>query len=93
MQRRGAHCRQSLLGLATSFLLMLWLGACGGMSETERAEHEYADAEFQKKFIEDRDRCQASGRTIVINGDGARLDRNGVPKVRVNYYCARMNFE
>lgn len=93
MQRGGAHCRQHLVRLATSLLLMSWLAGCAGMSEPDRDKHEYADAEFRQKFIEDRDRCLASGRTIVINGDGARLDRNGVPKVRVNYYCARMNFE
>lgn len=93
MQCRGANKHRLFAGLATAFLLVFSLPGCGGMSESEQDAVEYADAEFRQKFIEDRERCQSSGRTIIINGDGARLDRNGIPKARVNYYCARMKFE
>ena len=76
--------------LTAMAFIMFFLTGCAGSSQDVIDEHELSDEEFRQKFIEDRDRCQSRGRTIVINGDGARLDRHGVPRARVNYYCTRV---
>ena len=76
--------------LASAALSILCLGSCAGTSETPREEYDGIDDEFRQKFIEDRKRCERLGRTIVISGDGARLDRHGLPRSRVNYYCTRI---
>ena len=80
--------------LASLSCCVLCLTGCAGASEEIRQEHELSDAEFRQKFIEDRDRCQSQGRTIVLSGDGAGLDRHGIPRGRANYYCTRIkNFD
>lgn len=74
---------------ASVVLFILCLTSCAGTNEAAKESHEYADAEFRQKFIEDRKRCHSRGRTIIIIGDGPGLDRDGIPRGRVNYYCAR----
>ena len=76
--------------LTSVVIVMPCLISCAGTSEAAREEHEYMDATFRQKFIEDRERCHSRGRTIIISGDGAGMDRDGIPRGRVNYYCARV---
>ena len=89
---KSQHPRTPLV-LAVLVLRISCFAGCAGTDEVAREQHVYVDTEFQQQFIEDRDRCQSQGRTIVINGDGARLDRHGVPRSRVNYYCTRIKTE
>ncbi len=74
--------------LVSAAFLTLCLASCAGMSEAAREKHEYSNAEFRQIFIEDSERCLSRGRMIIINGNGARLDRHGIPRSRVHYYCA-----
>lgn len=57
------------------------------MTEAERDELAYRHVEFRQKFIEDREQCASKGRTIIVIGDYARIDKDGVPKEPVRYYC------
>lgn len=75
---------------ASAVFFTLCVTSCAGSNEAAKESHKYADAEFRQKFIEDRERCQSRGRTIIIVGDGPGIDRDGIPRGRVNYYCARV---
>lgn len=62
--------------------------ACAPLSETTRADLEYTRGDFRNKFVEDRTRCHAQGRRLVIVGWGGSLDRDGIPRTRVRYSCS-----
>ncbi len=60
---------------------------CAPMTETSVEAREYRRIEFQNRFIFDRARCVERGGRIEVLADGAELNRAGVPKHRVRYYC------
>jgi hypothetical protein len=67
--------------------LLMALPACAPLSETARADLEFSRGDFRNKFIEDRTRCHAQGRRIVIVAWGGSVDRDGIPRTRVPYTC------
>ena len=60
---------------------------CAPMTVADREARAYEWGEFRNQFIEDRARCRADGRRLVVRGPGGSLDRNGIPKTRVWYTC------
>lgn len=73
-------------------LNLLWLSAilvsgCAPITSAQLDAIEYRRAEFRNQFIEDKARCDAAGRRMTIIAYGGALDRDGIPKTRVRYYC------
>jgi len=60
---------------------------CAPMTEAELEAREYSRADFRNQFIEDRDRCQAGGGRMYIQGFGGAVDNDGIPLSRVYYVC------
>lgn len=75
----------ALLSLIT---VIVFLAACAPMTDAQREAREYSRVEFRNKFIDDRARCAASGRRIVVQGNGGALDSDGIPRTRVWYVCS-----
>lgn len=70
-----------LMGMA-----LVLLSGCASMTEVQLEARDYQRTDFRNQFVEDRTRCQAAGRRIVIFANGS-IDRNGIPKSRVPYFC------
>lgn len=67
-------------------LALVFLAGCASMTEAQLEARDYQRMDFRNQFVEDRTRCQAAGRRIVIFANGS-IDRNGIPKSPVPYYC------
>lgn len=74
--------------LAVVAILAPAIVACAPLSKVKRAELEYSRGDFRNKFVEDRTRCAAQGRHMVIMGWGGSVDRHGIPRTRVRYTCS-----
>lgn len=53
-------------------------------SDPDRAYHR---EDFRLRFIEERRQCVAAGGRMHLSVQGTGLDRDGVPRTRVPYYC------
>lgn len=74
----------ALLSLSVTVLLM---AGCAPMTEAQREAREYSRVDFRNQFIEDRNRCQANGGRMYIQGFGGAVDNDGIPLTRVYYVC------
>lgn len=72
----------TLIGLA-----MLFVSGCSTLTAAQLEATEYRRTEFRNQFIEDKARCDAAGRRMTIIANGGALDRDGIPRTRVRYYC------
>jgi len=71
-----------------SLMAAVFGNGCVTMTEAEREEREYQRVEWRQQFVVDRANCASRGGRFVFDGS-AEQDRNGVPKYRVMYICAR----
>lgn len=69
------------------WLSVFLLSGCAPITAAQLDATEYRRSEFRNQFIEDKARCHAAGRRMTIFASGGALDRNGIPKSRVRYYC------
>ena len=72
----------TLIGLAMAFV-----SGCSTITAAQLEAKEYRRTEFRNQFLEDRARCAASGRRLTVFAAGGALDRHGIPRSRVRYYC------
>jgi len=68
-------------------LMIATTTACAPLTQASREDREYSRMEYRNKFLEERASCLALRRHFVIQGWGASLDRDGVPRTRVRYHC------
>jgi hypothetical protein len=67
-------------------LAAFFCSACAPMSEAQREAREYARVEFREQFVIDRELCRTHGGRFLFDG-AAEMDRKGIPKTKVLYYC------
>ena len=73
--------------LAILLLVVALATGCAPMTPDQREARAYDRGDFRNQFIEDRAKCRADGRKLVVRGPGGSIDRNGIPKTRVWYTC------
>lgn len=69
------------------WLSLILISGCAPITAVQLEATEYRRTEFRNQFIEDKARCDAAGRRMTIFANGGALDRDGIPRTRVRYYC------
>jgi hypothetical protein len=64
------------------------LSGCVSMSEKQKEEREYRDAENRAAYFAYRQQCRGNGGIVVINGSHGRLTSDDIPNPG-DYRCQK----